>query len=129
MNMWRTMRLAKLPRLPHEVWQAYGMEFTPEEALDFDYAVIDFIDWYDGMANEQKIGPDKSLKPKKGQTIVPKYGTVGEILDRYGGSPRASHHVAAPEELLAVASTREELDSELDSVMDLFTDSLGDDFL
>lgn len=62
----------------------YGTTFSPVEAWDFDNAVLDFADWFEARTNEQKIVPDRGLKPKKGQTVGAKYETLNQIFALYG---------------------------------------------
>lgn len=52
-----------------------------------DEAVVDLMTWVEAKANEKKIGTvdQKQPDPKKKQGWVPKYTSVGDILDLYEG--------------------------------------------
>lgn len=50
--------------------------------LDFDFAVVDWWEWFERRAGERVVGRDPSPKLKRGQTMVPKY-TIGDIFDLY----------------------------------------------
>ena len=50
--------------------------------LDFDFAVVDWWEWFEHRASERVVGRDPSPKLKQGQAMVPKY-TIGDILDLY----------------------------------------------
>lgn len=49
-----------------------------------DEAVVDFMQWVEAKANEKTIGKLPERQPRKGETWVPKYATVADILAEYG---------------------------------------------
>lgn len=52
-----------------------------------DEAVADLMLWVEGKEAERKPGKVEGPQPKKGQTWVPKYASVAEILETYGADP------------------------------------------
>ncbi|CAA9542504.1 MAG: hypothetical protein AVDCRST_MAG43-263 [uncultured Thermomicrobiales bacterium] len=57
--------------------------FSDGARLDFDFAVVDWWEWFEDRSGERVVGRDDSPKLKKGQAMVPKYPTVDDILDLY----------------------------------------------
>lgn len=50
-----------------------------------DEAVVDLWQWVEGKAGERVIGKVPERQPGKGETWVPKYASIGDILDEYDG--------------------------------------------
>jgi hypothetical protein len=55
--------------------------------LDFDFAVVDFWDWYERTREERvKARQSKAEELSRGQVWAPKYKTVEAILALYGAT-------------------------------------------
>lgn len=54
-----------------------------------DESVIDLMLWVEERGNARKIGKAEGRQPGKGETWVPAYGSLRDILAEYGGRPDA----------------------------------------
>lgn len=116
--MRRTMQLSQLPRRPSEIWNLAQSGLSPERCLDFDFAVLDFWDWFQHKSEEKVIVKDRGKQPKKGETWGHKYPTVEDVLKQYYAERDVSRTVSAEfEEFIA---------NELEHVLD---DVFGEDDL
>lgn len=79
-----------LPRLLTDAGVDIEEEDITEYLLDFDFAIMDFWDWFTGMRDQKKkVTIPSSMRLKDNQTWGAKY-TDQEILDKY--SNRAISH-------------------------------------
>jgi hypothetical protein len=92
--------------------------YDPDQCLDFDLAVIDFMEWYDSKAEERVVGPIKGRQPKDKETWVPKYKTVDSILALYHAERGFADNISP--EIAAVTDS---------AIRDLLDDAFGDEYL
>jgi hypothetical protein len=88
MQMYRTARLAQWPHRPSTLWNLRAEGYDPAQCLDFDFAVLDWWDRFEGFRKAQKrtVVP-ASARLGKNQMWAPEYGSDADILTkRYGVS-------------------------------------------
>ena len=112
------MQLCKLPRLPSEVWNLSNLGYDPNQCRDFDFAVIDFNDWYEQKAEERVIARVTGRQPKDKEHWAPKYKTVESILALYHAEHGYMENVS-PE--VAAATNA--------AIRDILDDAFGDEYL
>lgn len=56
-----------------------------------DEAVTDLMLWVEGKEAMRKPGKPQSKQPRKGETWVPMYGSVADILAEYGSGEHATN--------------------------------------
>jgi hypothetical protein len=108
--MHKTALLARLPNRPSDLWSLPSLGYTPSQCLDFDFAIVDFWQWYEATSEEQVQRRIKSSdKLKDGHQWVKKHPTVDEILKQYYAVREArGPHYTDP---LVAAMTDEEVAS------------------
>ena len=116
--MRKTMQLCRLPRRPSEVWSLSSLGYSPDACLDFDFGIIDFMEWFDNKAEERVVGKVKGRQPGEKETWVPKYTTVDSILALYYAERGYMENVS-PE---IQSATRE-------AIQDILDDAFGDEYL
>lgn len=81
--------------------------------FDLDAAVIDFMATVEELERERVIGKDTAPKPKTGETLVPKYASISEILDLF--EPPAAATGPQPVQKDPYQSIRDEIVADLKS--------------
>lgn len=64
--------------------------------------------WVEAKANEKKVGKIKGKQPGKGETWVPVYDSIADILAEYGAGPtEPGAPIVPPEDVAAVIAALE----------------------
>lgn len=79
--MYQTAKLCQWPQRPSSIWELSRHRFSSIQCRDFDFAVVDFWDWYQERQHEQI--EVREPKHRKGYVQAPKYTRVQDILDLY----------------------------------------------
>lgn len=120
-----TMLLAQLPQRPSDLWSLPKLGYSPQQCLDFDFALVDFWEWYKSKSEEQVQRRQRpSDKLKDGYTWVRKYETVDEVLKLY----YAEHREKGPhyQDPAVAAMTESAIRDLADEIMG-FGDLTGED--
>lgn len=102
--------LCQWPRSPSEILKLSTSGIDPAVCLDFDLAFVTWWNRFEDVANERVAGRDTSPKLKKGQTMVPKHDTLGDVFAAmYREMPTSSDPAVARIDLAKLAAA---IDSE-----------------
>jgi hypothetical protein len=80
--MFQLARLSQWPRRPSELLNLSGEGYSPEQCLDYDFAVGDYWDWLKAKQDEQKPVREQRELPR-GYAWGPKYDTMEQIFDLF----------------------------------------------
>ena len=95
-----------------------SLGYSEDACLDFDFAVLDFMDWYEQKAEERVIGKVRGRQPKDKETWLPKYKTVESILALYHAETDFAANVSP--EIAAVTT---------EAIRGILDDAFGDEYL